>query len=159
MKNISNACKLSALLLTGAFIRLPAQEANSELIDGIQAIDIFNENNDEKHASFDIASVAISELALYNQNDEKHASSHVEEIIINDNKYDSHNQNVQDDNFLDVIADDVRIEAPHAPRDTSSVLAKLSIATKIAHNVSVNFYEETIKPAVVGLWNSVTSLL
>ena len=114
-----------------------------------------------------IALVAFIQLNAQEENNQlnieknseeiKHAGTHVEEIIINND--DSQNQDVRDDSFLDTIADDVKTEAPHAPRDTSSFVAHVTIAAKIAHKMSVDFYEETLKPAVVGLWHKVTHLV
>lgn len=131
------------LIALVAFIQLNAQEEISE-------------SNMEKHAGTHVEEIIIDKPDFYDH-DEKHAGTHVEEIIINND--DSQNQDIRDDSFLDTIADDVKTEAPHAPRDTSSFVAHVTIAAKIAHKMSVDFYEETLKPAVVGLWHKVTHLV
>lgn len=142
-KNYKKLTTYSLIALV-AFIQLNAQEENFE-------------PNMEKHAGTHVEEIIIDKPDFYDHNDEKHAGTHVEEIIIDND--DSHNQDIRDDSFLDTIADDVKTEAPHAPRDTSSFVAHVTIAAKIAHKMSVDFYEETLKPAVVGLWHKVTHLV
>ena len=137
------------LIALVAFIQLNAQEENNQL-------NIEKNSEEIKHAGTHVEEIIIDKPDFYDH-DEKHAGTHVEEIIINND--DSQNQDVRDDSFLDTIADDVKTEAPHAPRDTSSFVAHVTIAAKIAHKMSVDFYEETLKPAVVGLWHKVTHLV
>ncbi|NBQ16978.1 hypothetical protein EBU24_01535 [bacterium] len=148
-KNYKKITTYSLIALV-AFIQLNAQEENNQL-------NIEKNIEEIKHAGTHVEEIIIDKPDFYDHNDEKHAGTHVEEIIISDNN--SSHQDMHDDSFLDTIADDVRTEAPHEPRDTSSLIAQVAIAAKIAHKMSVDFYEETLKPSVVGFWNSVTNLV